>query len=139
MDRNLQAEGQVRRWALFGSDTYYPSGGWDDLHGLYEWREDAETVSREQWRSYDHWQLVDLKAGEIVWEKASYDLDPCRGREHEWGEWNPIPNGTLSVMSDATKTRRCERCGREQQDGTYHGALIFPTLAPLTNSIRWVR
>lgn len=125
----------MRRWALFGFESYYPQGGWDDLHGLYERREDAETVAQEQWNSHDHWQLVDLKAGEVVWMKSSYDLNPCRGREHEWGEWTFVESGPFSFTETTSKVRECARCKTRQNDGKYLGHGIFPDLAPLANSI----
>lgn len=122
-----------RRFALFGSDTYYPVGGWDDLHGLYPLQMDAEEDAREHWRDHDHWQLVDLKMGEVVWEKAAYDLNPCRDRDHEWGEW--ILDERASHLRDAPiKTRECANCGIKVSDGSYLYK-IFPNLAPMSNSV----
>lgn len=123
----------MRRWALFGFESYYPQGGWDDLHGLYERREDAETVAQEQWNSHNHWQLVDLKAGEVVWMKSSYDMNPCRGREHEWGGWMSVaPTAFLVTPSNV---RECARCKTRQSDGAYLGTGIFPALSQFTNAI----
>lgn len=60
----------MNRFLLFAGDTYYPSGGWNDLEGNFETLERAEAAAEEL--DPDWWHIVDLETGEKV--KDSWDL-----------------------------------------------------------------
>jgi hypothetical protein len=135
------------RFALFGFDSFEPVGGWRDIYGTYSTRRDAEEVVRHAFRSFDHWQLVDMESGDCLWEKSSYELNPCRSTgtlKHAWSPWTPIVRKTdISdflaygmlvtpfTVKEATQERRCKRCGEREDDGKYRP--IFPALSPLRN------
>lgn len=51
-------------FALFAGEAYYPFGGWEDFHGVY----DSLEAAREAARGYDWAHVVDLAARELVWE-----------------------------------------------------------------------
>lgn len=135
------------RFALFAFDTFEPIGGWRDLYGKYPMRADAEEVARHAFRSFDHWQLVDMESGDCVWEKSSYELNPCRSSgalKHLWSPWTAIVHTrdisdflmagmlvTPFTIKEPTQERRCKRCGEHEDDGKYRP--IFPALSPLRN------
>jgi hypothetical protein len=56
----------MKPFILFAYDTYYPSGGWTEVAGLFENLDSAifaaETMT-EGWK-----EIVDLRIGSIVWE-----------------------------------------------------------------------
>ena len=66
-------------FALFAGDTYYPSGGWKDLVGVFSTVEAAKaTVAKNHDQlvdmcgsGYDWYHIVDLTTSEIVVEYHS--------------------------------------------------------------------
>jgi len=64
-------------FALFAGDTYYPTGGWDDLVGVYETLREAEVAANYGWKDrydtdavqpYDWYHIVDLDTRKVVSE-----------------------------------------------------------------------
>lgn len=53
----------MKRYALFGYDRYYPTGGWDDFVCSYDSLEDAVSSFPDR----DYKQIVDLQTGEVVY------------------------------------------------------------------------
>lgn len=51
------------RYLLFGGDTYYPGGGWEDYRGGFDSVEDALRAAA---RGSDWWHIVDLESGRII-------------------------------------------------------------------------
>ena len=50
----------MKRWALFGWDTYYPSGGVNDLIGVFATREEAEAHAAYN-IDIENYDVVDLQ------------------------------------------------------------------------------
>ena len=63
----------MKRYLVFGGETYYPSGGWQDLIGSFAERGEAITFARTCVHAYDWIHVVDLETeAEIAnsqWEK----------------------------------------------------------------------
>lgn len=64
----------MKRYALFGGETFYARGGFNDLIGTEDTSDKALTTAQQLIEKYkDHhkhleWvQIVDLTTGEIVW------------------------------------------------------------------------
>jgi hypothetical protein len=55
----------MRRYLLFGGDTYYPIGGWDDYQGSYNDIYEAADAA-EKARAWDWYHIVDSTDGQIV-------------------------------------------------------------------------
>jgi hypothetical protein len=61
----------MKKYLLFGGDTYYPSGGWSDLKGTGDEVIDLiEQVAMSQ-EIFGWWQIVDITTMEIVKAKKS--------------------------------------------------------------------
>jgi hypothetical protein len=58
----------MQRFLLFGGDQYYPLGGWQDYKGDFDTKEQA-LKEAANW-SWDWYQIVDSKKGEIVEEHS---------------------------------------------------------------------
>ena len=50
----------MKRWALFGWDRYYPSGGVNDLIGVFATREEAEAHATHN-IDIENYEIVDLQ------------------------------------------------------------------------------
>jgi len=66
-------------FALFAGEDHYPSGGWDDLVGVFATVEDAEARAAQGWypeseivSDYDWYQIVDLETRRMVVENGDY-------------------------------------------------------------------
>lgn len=61
---------QVKRYALFGGECYYPSGGWDDFLSWHETVEKAHAGGKRFLRRgdrTDRWcEIVDMRVGKII-------------------------------------------------------------------------
>lgn len=53
----------MKRYLVFGFDTYYPVGGWNDLVGMADTMEEAHALKVERW---DEYQIVDTQTMTIV-------------------------------------------------------------------------
>jgi hypothetical protein len=51
----------MKRFAVFIFPEYYPSGGWDDLYGIYD--DLHEAMEKATSTTRDLWQVVDLQSG----------------------------------------------------------------------------
>lgn len=58
-DRGPYKGGQVKRFAAFSYQQYYPAGGWCDFTGSYDTVEEARVT--------DPTQIVDLTTGQVVY------------------------------------------------------------------------
>jgi hypothetical protein len=56
----------MKRFVVFAYDNYYPSGGWDDLSGVFDNREEAHKAAIDHVRLMDVAQVVDFTIGEVV-------------------------------------------------------------------------
>ena len=54
----------MRTYYLFGGDTYYPLGGWEDFKGAFPTEADCIEVAAE-W-GYDWWQIVSVEKMTII-------------------------------------------------------------------------
>lgn len=55
-----------KRYLLFAGEFYYPGGGWEDFHGMFDTPEEAEAQIHAMVGTYYHqqWaQIVDLLTG----------------------------------------------------------------------------
>ena len=70
----------MKRFLVFGFDSYYPDGGWEDFKGHADTLEAAWGVARLAHIVYncDHWQIVDAEACAIV--------ATGKGDEHDWNQ-----------------------------------------------------
>lgn len=50
----------TKRFLVFAGFSYYPNGGWDDFKQACNTLEEAYTVGREQKKTYDWVNIVDL-------------------------------------------------------------------------------
>ena len=62
-------------YLVFAGDHYYPSGGWDDLVGIYNALDEAQAAANYGWHDrhmegevdhYGWYQIVDLDNKEVV-------------------------------------------------------------------------
>jgi len=55
------------KYALFVYDEYYPQGGWNDLFGVYETFEKANSQYKKlkKKKKYDFFQIVNLETGTV--------------------------------------------------------------------------
>jgi hypothetical protein len=51
---------------LFAGDSYYPSGGWNDVIEKFESCDEAINAMRASNKEFDWWHLVDLTTDSIV-------------------------------------------------------------------------
>jgi hypothetical protein len=58
----------MKRFLLFGADTYYPAGGWGDFSGSYDTFTDALLAGLSDNR--DICQVVDSKNGELIYHRC---------------------------------------------------------------------
>lgn len=65
MGQAQAAAQEVKRYLLFGGDTYYPFGGWEDFFDSYDTIEEARKHARRKPR-WDWWHVVDSQTGKIV-------------------------------------------------------------------------
>jgi len=54
----------MQRYLLFGFNTYYPAGGWNDFIGTFSNIDSA--VKTAGAIGYEHYHVVDTETGEIV-------------------------------------------------------------------------
>ena len=62
----------MKRYLVFAGDTYYPSGGWEDLKKSFN-KEDVAVSWAEGWVEADalHWaHIVDTEAQTIIWDST---------------------------------------------------------------------
>ena len=62
---------EMKNFALFAGEDYYPSGGMDDLVGLFDSVDEAvigaiDTAADEDFLGYDWYQVVDLTTFTVV-------------------------------------------------------------------------
>jgi hypothetical protein len=57
-----------QRYAVFGGNTYYACGGWNDMQGSYADVESANeaTVELLKLDYFDWWQIVDVNSGQVL-------------------------------------------------------------------------
>jgi hypothetical protein len=65
----------MKRFLLFAGDQYYPSGGWQDFKKSFDTALEAVRAAAGstkevdlKTRSWEWWQVVDLKTGKMVEE-----------------------------------------------------------------------
>ncbi len=66
----------MKRFLLFGSDMYYPAGGWDDFVGDFDTLEQANAFGRNAAKDWVH--IVDTAQLEIVEAGTPSCLQPVR-------------------------------------------------------------
>lgn len=54
----------MNRYLVFEFDTYYPCGGWDDLHSTHQTIESAKATVES--KGFQNWQIVDTETREII-------------------------------------------------------------------------
>ena len=54
----------VKRFVVFAYGTYYPQGGWLDVHSAHDTAEDAQRAADEC--TYGCTQVVDLETGAVI-------------------------------------------------------------------------
>lgn len=54
----------MQRFLLFGGDTFYPLGGWQDFKGDFSFKDQA--VRETAGYNWDWWQIIDTHTGETV-------------------------------------------------------------------------
>jgi len=59
----------MKRFALFQGEVYYPTGGWYDLRGTYDTKEEAIEASKPllDTPEYQWAYVIDLTDGNEVW------------------------------------------------------------------------
>ena len=65
---------RLERYALFGGERFYASGGWSDFRGSFPDRSQALSTAFELDKvgKADWWHVVDMETGAIV-EKSKFD------------------------------------------------------------------
>lgn len=56
----------MKRYAVFAMESYYPGGGWSDLHGLYDDKDEAFEAAKKV--RCDWYEVVDLEEGVLITE-----------------------------------------------------------------------
>lgn len=61
----------LKRFAVFAGDNYYPWGGFSDLVGTFDDKDEAIAEAKKaEARIHDEWShVIDLQTGEWVYEK----------------------------------------------------------------------
>lgn len=57
---------KLKRYLVFAGWNYYPLGGWDDLHGIYDTLEEAKAAALEAEDKGDWAHIVDSETGQQV-------------------------------------------------------------------------
>ena len=75
----------MKRYLLFVFDAYYPSGGWSDFRGDFDFEEQAREAMRTlqvQYLDKDYAQIVDIVTGSIEkWLQDEKVINKTRVRE----------------------------------------------------------
>lgn len=60
---------ELKRYAVFKGDRYYPCGGWNDLKGFYDNEGDAiaAVLSGDNYLPWG--QVVDMTTRQVVWSR----------------------------------------------------------------------
>lgn len=59
----------MKKFLLFGHDTYYPSGGWGDFIGDFDTIEEAQACIDGQKYKRDAYDLIDTETKEDRWRE----------------------------------------------------------------------
>ena len=60
----MRSSPAIKRFVVFHSADYYPTGGWGDFHGSYDTLEEAKQKAPKPERNMSWTQIVDLQTGE---------------------------------------------------------------------------
>lgn len=58
--------GKVKRFMVFGNESYYPSGGWGDFVNSFDTLEEAITCA-DDFMMKKHPEIVDLETGQDIY------------------------------------------------------------------------
>ena len=61
----------MKRFMLFGHDSYYPSGGWNDFEGDFDTIEEAQAHIDGQKCKRDAYDLINSETKEDHWKELN--------------------------------------------------------------------
>lgn len=129
----------MKRYVVFVYHNYYPDGGWNDLHGLFDTEEEArKSVEGKQYGDYA--DLVDLELGEeidsasLTYDGPEWDSERQRKRDEERRAFEAAGGKTVELK--ATDPRAFS--GLPQGFGfvdPYGGSIPLPAVEPARPAI----
>ena len=66
----------LNQYLLFGGDTYYPRGGWDDFIMSSPTMENAIAMVSQLEKKCEWYHVVDTKTNKIVWNNSKIPSAP---------------------------------------------------------------
>ncbi len=56
----------MKRYLLFGGDSYYPGGGWDDFINDFDTIVEAREEAKQKLHKNQWWQIIDTTTKEEI-------------------------------------------------------------------------